>query len=360
MEQQDEVRAQNSSAAAVTYGEPFVLYTHDNPDNVHDVQLPGATLFHSHFWTNWFADLNFGAVETAEQSPAFLALTEDAKMWIDAGVDGFRLDAVKHIYHNENSNENPLFLKKFYDYLNAYYKQTRSGDIYMVGEVFSDYQHVAPYYGGLPALFEFSFWHRLQWALDQHTGCYFAKDNITFEDTYKPVRGDYIRATKLSNHDEVRTRTQLNQSLAKTKLAAAVLLTSGRFPLRVLRRRIGVHRQQNARRRIRQKSHVVGRSVYDYVYRQDRPSALPYGGYRTGASSRHGFLVDAVPHLCQGTQYVPGFGYGKHYGTSCLQFQRPIFVAAHWGVVSYGRQPNVVGTPQFWKRSDRVCCGRCY
>jgi len=112
MEQQDEVRAQNSSAAAVTYGEPFVLYTHDNPDNVHDVQLPGATLFHSHFWTNWFADLNFGAVETAEQSPAFLALTEDAKMWIDAGVDGFRLDAVKHIYHNENSNRKSFVPKE--------------------------------------------------------------------------------------------------------------------------------------------------------------------------------------------------------------------------------------------------------
>ena len=222
--------AQNSSAAAITFGEPFALYTHDNPDNVHDVQLPGDTLFHSHFWTNWFADLNFGAVETAEQSPAFLALTEDAKIWIDAGVDGFRLDAVKHIYHNENSYENPLFLKKFYDNLNTYYKKTRSQDIYMVGEVFSDYQHVAPYYGGLPALFEFSFWHRLQWALDQHTGCYFAKDNMTFEDTYKPVRGDYIRATKLSNHDEVRTRTQLNHSLAKTKLAAAVLLTSGGSP----------------------------------------------------------------------------------------------------------------------------------
>ncbi len=223
--------AQNSAAAAITFGEPFVLYTHDNPDNVHDVQLPGATMFHSHFWTNWFADLNFGAVETAETSPAFLALTEDAKIWIDAGAEGFRLDAVKHIYHNEHSNENPLFLNKFYETLNEYFKQTRSHDIYMVGEVFSDYAQVAPYYEGLPALFEFSFWHRLQWALNEQTGCYFAKDILEFERAYVATTyKENIRATKLSNHDEVRARTQLGHSLAKTKLAAAVLLTSGGSP----------------------------------------------------------------------------------------------------------------------------------
>lgn len=222
--------AQNASASTLAFGQPFTLYTHDNPDNVHNLLLPGATMFHSHFWTNWFADLNFGAVATAEQSPAFKAITDDAKIWLDAGVEGFRLDAVKHIYHNEHSDENPQFLNKFYGTMNEYFRQTRSHDIYMVGEVFSDYTQVAPYYKGLPALFEFSFWYRLQWALNEQTGCYFAKDMLEFEKEYAPYRKDYIRATKLSNHDEVRARTQLNGSLARTKLAAAVLLTSGGSP----------------------------------------------------------------------------------------------------------------------------------
>lgn len=31
----------------------------------------------------------------------------------------------------------------------------------MIGEVLSEYDKVAPYYKGLPALFEFSFWYRL-------------------------------------------------------------------------------------------------------------------------------------------------------------------------------------------------------
>jgi glycosidase len=187
-------------------------------------------MFHSHFWTNWFADLNFGDVETSENSPAFKALVEDAKVWIDAGIDGFRLDAVKHIYHNEHSDENPVFLNKFYQAVNTYYRQTRDHDIYMVGEVFSGYEQVAPYYKGLPALFEFSFWYRLKWALEAQTGCYFAKDVLTFQNTYKPYREDYIRATKLTNHDESRARTELGNSLARTKLAAAVLLTSAGSP----------------------------------------------------------------------------------------------------------------------------------
>ncbi len=204
--------AQSTSASMITYGKPFVLYTHDNPDNVYDLQLPGSTMFHSHFWTNWFADLNYGAVETAEQSPAFKAIVEDAKVWIDAGIDGFRLDAVKHIYHNEFSDENPEFLKKFYKAVNDYYRLSRNQDIYMVGEVFSGYEDVAPYYKGLPALFEFSFWHRLQWALGQNTGCYLAKDMFTYQNLYKQYRTDYIG------------------SLAKSRQAGAILLTAPGSP----------------------------------------------------------------------------------------------------------------------------------
>lgn len=222
--------AQNQTGSKIVFGQPFILYTHDNPDNVHDLQLPGSTMFHSHFWTNWFADLNYGDVATAENSPAFKAIVRDARIWIDAGIDGFRLDAVKHIYHNEFSDENPEFLKKFYKALNDYYRQSRDHDIYMVGEVFSGYEQVAPYYKGLPALFEFSFWHRLKWALEQHTGCYLTKDIFACQDLYKQYRTDYIRATKLSNHDENRTRSDLGGSLAKTKLAGAVLLTAPGSP----------------------------------------------------------------------------------------------------------------------------------
>ena len=132
--------------------------------------------YHSHFYTASFADLNYGKVSALATSPVFQEMTDAAKGWIDRGVDGFRLDAVKHIYHNAKSDENPVFLKKFYDELNTYYKgKGKTDELYVVGEVLSDAEEVAPYYKGLPALFEFSFWYRLEWAINNGTGRYLQK-----------------------------------------------------------------------------------------------------------------------------------------------------------------------------------------
>ena len=139
--------------------------------------------YHSHFYTASFADLNYGKVSALATSPVFQEMTDAAKGWIDRGVDGFRLDAVKHIYHNAKSDENPVFLKKFYDELNTYYKgKGKTDELYVVGEVLSDAEEVAPYYKGLPALFEFSFWYRLEWAINNGTGRYFAKDILNNAD----------------------------------------------------------------------------------------------------------------------------------------------------------------------------------
>ncbi len=183
--------------------------------------------FHSHFYTNWFADLNYGPVDEAATSPAYQAMAEAAKGWIDKGIGGLRLDAVKHIYHKERSDENPRFLKLFYDDMDAYYKQQgHTDDFYMIGEVLSEAGDVAPYYAGLPALFEFSFWYRLEYAINNSMGRYFAKDILGYQQLYAGYRSDYIEATKLSNHDEDRAASKLSKNVDKCKLAAAVLLTA--------------------------------------------------------------------------------------------------------------------------------------
>ena len=71
-------------------------------------------------------------VDQAGESPAYQAIADAAKGWIARGVDGLRLDAVKHIYHSETSEENPRFLKMFYEDMNAYYKQKgHTDDFYM-------------------------------------------------------------------------------------------------------------------------------------------------------------------------------------------------------------------------------------
>lgn len=212
----------------VQLGVPFTLTN----SNAQDIKFEGmkSWQFHSNFYTDWMPDLNYGALASFRESKPYQEVVNAAKGWIDRGVDGLRLDAVKHIYHNSYSNENPTFLKGFYDDLNTYFKQSHTKDIYMVGEVLDGADRVAPYYSGLPALFEFDFMYRLSYALNNGIGRYFVKDILSYQQLYAAKRANYIEATKLSNHDEERTRSQLENNVNRSKLAAAVLLTAGGSP----------------------------------------------------------------------------------------------------------------------------------
>ncbi|MDE6507646.1 MAG: hypothetical protein K2L04_04190 [Alistipes sp.] len=193
--------------------------------------------------TDWFyqgvfdrsmPDLNYGPAASCEQSGAFGELTSAAKFWVDKGVDGFRLDAVKHIYDSEISAENPTWLGKFYTELNAYFQgksQLGFKDIYMVGECWLATAQMAEYYKGLPALFDFTAWQdRLLYAIRNDHAKWFPKDMIAEREVFAAKRTDFIQATKLSNHDESRARTEVGGShavsLERCKIAAAVLLTS--------------------------------------------------------------------------------------------------------------------------------------
>ncbi len=183
-------------------------------------------------------DLNYVPAATSQTSGAFRATTDAAKFWIDKGVDGFRLDAVSWIYDNGKSSENPTFLGKFYTALNEYYQSKRLGlddKIYMVGECWMGHKDVAPYYKGLPALFDFDAWSSyLSYAIVNSHAKWFPKDLLAERAVYATHRADFIQATKLSNHDEDRARTTLGGSLSlsreRSKIAAAVLLTSAGSP----------------------------------------------------------------------------------------------------------------------------------
>lgn len=234
------VRTSTTQWDSYKYGAPTgnnilewdVPLTLSNTDS-QDILLPDmtTTMYHSHFWTPYFADLNYGPAETCETSKPFIEVCESADKWIKMGVDGFRLDAVKHIYHNGTSDENPTFLKKFYDHCNSTFKANGgSGEFYMVGEQFSVASEVAPYYAGLPAFFEFSFWWTLSSAINSSTGSGFVGTIQGYTSQYAKYRSDFIEATKLSNHDENRAGSELEKNQQKMKLAAAVLLTAGGQP----------------------------------------------------------------------------------------------------------------------------------
>ncbi len=234
----------SSSSSKIKLDEAFALDNQTAADILFESM--DSWYYHSQFCTDWFADLNYGKVDDVATNPTYLAMVSAAKGWVDKGIDGFRLDAVKHIYHNATSDENPRFLKTFYNDMDTYYKQTGgTDDFYMVGEVLSEHNEVAPYYAGLPALFEFSFWYRLEWAINNGIGRYFAKDIMGYQQEYASYRSDYIEATKLSNHDEDRTASMLGNSTDKCKLAAAVLLTSAGNPYIYYGEELGLYGTQD-------------------------------------------------------------------------------------------------------------------
>ena len=212
-----------SGKNVLSFGVPLALSSDDASDILFG--SPRSMKFQGAFGS-WMPDLNYGAVATASESEPFKALAQTADKWIGMGVDGFRLDAVKHIYSNEKGSENPAFLKKWYDRCNATFRKTHDSDIYMVGEVWMDASDVAPYYKGLPACFEFDFWERLKWVISHRTGRYFADDLIGYRKAYAAVRPGAIPATKLTNHDESRAASVIGHDLAKLKQAAAFLLSA--------------------------------------------------------------------------------------------------------------------------------------
>ena len=220
--------AADASNRALVWGVPLTLKS--NSDN--DILMPWmSTIWYQSVFGEYMPDLNYGPATTCEGSDAFKDVCAAADKWIGLGVDGFRLDAVKHIYDSETSDENPTFLKKFYDHCNATYKSAgHSGNIYMVGEQWNEPALVIPYYKGLNAFFEFAFWWRLTEAITAGKGAGFATTIDGYHQKYTAVRSDAIAATKLTNHDEDRAASTLGRSRDKLKLAAAVLLTAGGEP----------------------------------------------------------------------------------------------------------------------------------
>lgn len=163
-------------------------------------------------------DFNYGRVPNL--NPVYDKILEAAKFWMNKGAAGLRLDAVKHIYQNEHGAQNVLLLQRFYSDMKSAYP-----DIYVIGEVLAGMDDTAPFFAALPELFNFDSWWKLQYALGSGVGKYYAKDISEAMNKFAAVNPDYIAASKLSNHDEVRTMEDLGGDPRKATLAAAALLT---------------------------------------------------------------------------------------------------------------------------------------
>jgi alpha-amylase len=149
-------------------------------------------------------------------------IVDIAKFWLkDVKVDGFRMDAAKHVFPDERAADNHAFWVWF-----KHEMEKIKPDVYLVGEVWSPAKDVAPYLKGLPSLFNFDLGYAItQVASTGKDTIHLVKKYKEIRDYYKSVTTDYLDATFVKNHDQTRILTELKGDVNKAKMTAAILLT---------------------------------------------------------------------------------------------------------------------------------------
>jgi alpha-amylase len=175
------------------------------------------------FWEG-MPDLNFDNPEVRKEMIAI------GKYWLKAGVDGFRLDAAKHIFGDFKSTigtpavtgKNQAWWQEFRAGLN-----TVNPNAYLVGEVWDGAAIIAPYLdNALDSAFNFDLAASLLSAAtsEKATDIGFTLSRV-HEFYGKASKGKFVEAPFLSNHDQTRVMTAVGNNVHHAKMAAALLLT---------------------------------------------------------------------------------------------------------------------------------------
>lgn len=181
--------------------------------------------YYAVFWSG-MPDLNFRSAAVRAE------MLRIADLWLARGVDGFRLDATRHLVESgpgagqSDADETHAFLRE----LSAHLRRVRP-DALLVGENWTESSTIATYFGaadsvtrgdGLPCNFDFPLAGAIVSGV--RTG---RRQEIVqvLEDVARLYPRGALDATFLTNHDMRRVASQLGGEAEALGAAAAVLLT---------------------------------------------------------------------------------------------------------------------------------------
>ncbi|MCH8536845.1 MAG: alpha-amylase [Alkalimonas sp.] len=188
-----------------------------------------------------------------------------AKFWLDKGVDGFRLDAVRFVI--ERGPQGQADLPETIDYwadFNAFVKSVNP-EAYLVGEAWVDIPVAAKYWGdgkGLDQGFDFEFGYIVLDMLQQglateaQFGTMSQQSGQVADGELHPLAQNVQRRLEsgaplafftpfLTNHDQDRVGFQLQENQAKAKQAAALLFSTPGTKYIYYGEEIGMTQQQS-------------------------------------------------------------------------------------------------------------------
>src|SRR5215207_584316 len=195
----------------------WYVWSNDAGDHWHQ---GNGGYYYGYFWSG-MPDLNYRNPEVTDQ------MFEVTRYWLeDIGIDGFRIDAAKHLIEEgaklENTDATHEWFKDFY----TVYKNMNP-DAYTVGEIYGAGAFLATKYTEqLDHIFNFEIASGILNSVigESNTGI-----NSAWNFTLKDISdGEY--ATFLTNHDQNRVMSVLNGNEEKAKLAAVMLLTAPGTP----------------------------------------------------------------------------------------------------------------------------------
>lgn len=153
------------------------------------------------------------------------ALQDVIQFWLQQGVDGFRLDAIRYLIAEGakgqvDSDATHRYLKEM-----AAFARKQRPDVLLVGEAWTTTQEVAKYFGRgdeIDLCFHFDMVDALDRAFQRERTSSMRTALANILRTYPELQ---FNAPILGNHDHKRVWSRLLQSPSAMKLAAVVLLT---------------------------------------------------------------------------------------------------------------------------------------
>lgn len=198
---------------------PYLEYYHFSQEQSGGYYAVEGTdwYYEAQFWSE-MPDLNLDCEALREEIAAI------TQFWLDMGVGGFRLDAVKEFYSGAPQS-NIQFLTWLRDTV-----KSQKEDAYLVGEAWLSMTDYASYYGsGIDSLFDFAFADKdgiIAKVMNGSPASKYGSTIAELDKTYGAYNENYIDAPFYTNHDMGRSAGYYagDNSLYQTKMAGAMNL----------------------------------------------------------------------------------------------------------------------------------------